>query len=265
MNATTVDAFLQNIDWRAASAFGLVLGRLSGAILGMPLFSVSQVPMVIRAFLVVLMAAAMYPGVKEALGPPPEEVLGFTILLTREFVLGLLLGFAVRLVFAAEEMAGHLIAAQVGLTFGSIVHPDYDHQEPALVHLFHALTVLLFFALDGHHLFFRSLHESFTLQPPSMSSPLAELCRAVFTYAGVVFGLGVQIAAPVIAAVLLANVGLGIISRAAPSLQVFQISFGVTILVGLAVLAATAPSALTTIIKALRGVSADVGLLLGSH
>lgn len=263
MNAATIEAFVQNIDWRSTAVFGLVLGRLSGAILGMPLFSVSQVPMVIRAFLVVLMAAAMYPGVKEALGTPPEEVVTFAILLVREFILGLLLGFAVRLVFAAEEMAGHLIAAQVGLTFGSIVHPDYDHQEPALVHLFHALTVLLFFALDGHHLFFRSLHESFTVQPPSLSAPLADFCKGLFTYGGVVFGLGVQIAAPVIAAVLLSNVGLGIVSRAAPSLQVFSISFALTILVGLAVLAATAPSALTTIVKALRGVSADVGLLLG--
>jgi flagellar biosynthetic protein FliR len=131
------------------------------------------------------------------------------------------------------------------------------------VHLLHALAVLLFLSLDGHHTVVRAVHESFTLSPPSLGAPLGEIARGLVALAGKMFALAAQISAPVVAAALIANVGLAVVARAAPALNVFSISFGVTILVGLAVLALAAPGLTASIGAAFRTMAGDLAALFG--
>lgn len=258
-----MDALLASIDWRQAASFGLVLARLSGALLGAPLLGQSQVPLQVKAVLLLLASTALYPGVRGTLGEPPSDAAAFALLVGRELGLGLALGFAIRLAFAAEELAGQVIATQLGLTMASIVHPDSEQSSPALVNLLHAVAVLIFLAFDGHHLVFRAVHESFALAPPSLSASLGDVAKGLLLYAGKTFLLAVQISAPVVAAALVANVGMGIVARAAPSLNVFSLSFGVTILVGLAVLTLAAPGIVASIAAAFRGLAAELVSIAG--
>jgi flagellar biosynthetic protein FliR len=257
-----MDALLRAIDWREAALFGLVLTRLSGALLGAPVFGGTQVPMPVKAILLFLASAAIYPGVRTTLGEPPQDAATFAVLAGRELALGLGLGFAVRLVFAAEELAGQMISADMGLTLGSIIHPDLDQTTPPLSNLIHALAVLVFLGIDGHHVILRAVHESFATSPPSLSAPLGELAQGVVLLAGKMFVLAVQISAPIVAAVLMSNLGLAVVSRAAPMLNIFSASFGLTILVGLAVLSIAAPGILSSIGAAFRAVAGDLSALL---
>jgi flagellar biosynthetic protein FliR len=258
-----MDALLASIDWSQAACFGLVLARVSGALLAAPILGAFQIPPQVKAILIVLASAALYGPARPALGEPPAEPIGFVLVAVRELVLGLGLGFAVRLVFAAAELGGQIIATQIGLTLGSIVHPEAEQPSPPLVGLVHALAALGFFALDGHHLVFRAVHESFSLSPPSLDAPPARIASGIAILGGKTFVLAVQIAAPVLAAGLLANVGLAVVARAAPAINVFAISFGVPILVGLVVLAVAAPGAVASVGAAFQGLAGDLATLLG--
>jgi flagellar biosynthetic protein FliR len=258
-----METLLHNIDWRAASAFGLILARTSGALLAAPVFGAGQVPNLVKALLLVLVSAAFYGGARPSLGEPPAEVAGFVIVAVRELLIGLALGFAVRMVFTAVELAGQLIAAQLGLTFGSIVNPDTDQQSPALVNLMNAIAVLVFLALNGHHFVLQAVGESFRVSAPSLDGPLGEVAYGIALMGGRIFSLGVQIAAPILGVGLLSNVGLAIASRAAPALNVFSVSFAVPILVGLSVLAIAAPGIAESIAAAFRSMAGDLAGLFG--
>jgi flagellar biosynthetic protein FliR len=260
---TTLDALWHSIDWPAAAAFGLVLARVSGAALGLPFFAGSNAPAPVRAILLILLTAAMYSGARPHLGAPPSEVADFIFAFLREFVVGLALGLVVRVVFAAIELAAQLIATQLGLTYGSIIHPETEHSEPSIVTLFHALGVLLFLAFDGHHLFLRSVQDSFALGPPGSAGSLAEFASALVAYGGALFKIGVQLSAPIVAAVLLSNVGLALASRATPQLGVFQLSFGVTILVGFAALVLAAPSVMSSFVDVARSAAENAAAWIG--
>lgn len=256
-------ALLQYFDWQAAGLFGLVLARVSGALLGLPFFTSASTPGPVKVALLVLCSVAIYPTAKPALGAPPTELMTFALLCTRELMVGLMLGFAVRVVLGAVQLGGQLVAAQLGLTYGSIVHPDFEHQEPALVHILYALAVLVFLGVDGHHTFVRALGDSFHATSTQSASSMFEAARELALFGGVSFGLGLKIAAPVMAAVLVSNVGVGIIARAAPQLGIFQVAVGVTVLVGLLVLSAAMPSMLNTIVGALRDVAGRGAALFG--
>ena len=258
-----VSALLQYFDWQAAGLFGLVLARVSGALMGLPFFTSASTPGPVKAALLILCTAAIYPVAKPSLGAPPTELAMFAMLAVRELAVGLMLGFAVRIVLGGVQLGGQLIAAQLGLTYGSIVHPDFEHQEPALVHILYALGVLVFLGVDGHHTFVRALGDSFHATSTQSAASLTGAARDLVLFGGIAFGLGLKIAAPVMAAVLVSNVGVGIVARAAPQLGIFQVAVGITVLVGLLVLSASMPSILNTIVGALRDVAGRGAAIFG--
>jgi flagellar biosynthetic protein FliR len=201
-----------------------------------PLLSHRAVPARLKVALAVAITAVLVPTVPT---PPITDALSGAglALLVNNILIGVMLGFAVRLIFAALELAGELIGLQMGLSFAGFFNPASGMAQNAVGSFMSLLALLMFIAIDGHLMLLHALGESFRLFPlvgGSGELPLGmdELVRL----GGGMFSIALSLALPFLAVMLLTNVVLGVLARVAPQLNVFAIGFPLTILVGLSTL-----------------------------
>ena len=205
-----------------------------------PLFSHRSVPRQTRIGLAVLIAILVAPTL-----PPVPFVSPFSgagvLLILQQVLIGVAIGFTMQIVFAAVELAGELIGLQMGLSFATFISADAD-QAP-IVGSFLAVTMMLvFLALNGHLLLIAGLVNTFVSFPVDGVQGLAAFDARALVLAGrELFSLGVTLALPVIAAMLLANLALGVLTRTAPQLNLFAVGFPVTLATGLAMLSLALP------------------------
>jgi flagellar biosynthesis protein FliR len=206
----------------------------------LPLFAQRGVPMRVRvalAFLIAFCAQATLP-------PMPVVALdsadGF-LTIAQQLVIGISLGFAVRIVFSAVEFAGELIGLQMGLNFAGFFNPMTGGEATATSRFFGVSVSWLFIVINGHLLLIAAVVQSFQAFPVG-PEPFAFL-RAVQpqVWGAEVFRLGLWIALPLVGMLLFVNLVLGIISRVAQQMNVFAIGFPITVAVGLAGILLTLP------------------------
>ena len=206
----------------------------------LPLFAQRGVPMRIRvalAFLIAFCAQATLPPV----APIALDSAAAALVVVQQLVIGLSLGFAVRIVFSAVEFAGELIGLQMGLNFAGFFNPMTGGEATATSRFFGVSVSWLFIVINGHLLLIAAVVQSFQAFPVS-PEPFAFL-RAVqpHVWGAEVFRLGLWIALPLVAMLLFVNLVLGIISRVAQQMNVFAIGFPITVGVGLAGILLTLP------------------------
>jgi flagellar biosynthetic protein FliR len=189
----------------------------------------------VKIGLSVLLAATTMAVVPFA---PSGEPVGLGLLLTREAVIGLALGFGVRLVIGAAEYAGHLAGFQLGFAYASVVDPQSGVRNNVLGSMYGLTALMVFFAINAHHDVVRALVLSYDVLPIGAGGVDASLGGLVGRMMGVVFFVGVQMAAPIIIVQLLVELGLGLAARAAPMLNLMAQGFPIRLLVGLLTLAA---------------------------
>ncbi|MDE2080232.1 MAG: flagellar biosynthetic protein FliR [Burkholderiales bacterium] len=211
------------------------------ALLGaMPVLGTSPVPARVRIGLAGLIAYAALPS----LPAPPVVALDSPValmLVAQQAVIGLSLGFAVRLVFAAVEFAGELIGLQMGLNFAAFFDPLSAGTATAVSRLFGTLVAWLFIVINGHLLVIAALAQSFAAFPVG-PEPFAFLHQVQPQHWGAeIFSTGLWIALPLITMLLFVNLVLGAISRVAPQINIFAVGFPVTLGVGLLGLVLTLP------------------------
>ncbi|PPE68479.1 flagellar biosynthetic protein FliR [Caldimonas thermodepolymerans] len=197
-----------------------------------PVLSVRSIPVRAKiglAFFVALAAQVSMPA-------PPAigfESAGFLAAVVQQLVVGLAIGFAVRLVFAAIEYAGELIGLQMGLGFAAFFDPGSGGQTNAVSRLFGTTVSLLFVVINGHLVLIAAVIESFHAFPVS-AEPMAFLHAVqLHTLGAEVFRIGVWIALPIMAMLLFINLILGVITRVAQQMNIFAIGFPITLSVGL--------------------------------
>jgi flagellar biosynthetic protein FliR len=221
------------------ATFLLVLARAAGLTLGAPILGHLLVPRRVRAGLALLLALALLPVVPAA--PTPASLWGLAGAVGIESAFGALLGFVAQLVFAAVALGGELAGIQMGFGMVHLLDPHANASITIVAQWQQLLALLVFLALDGHHLLLRALIASFTAAPPGHLVASAAGGQAVVALAGEVFATGARLAAPVMIALLLTNGALGILARTIPQLNVFIIGFPVTVGVGLVMLGASLP------------------------
>jgi flagellar biosynthetic protein FliR len=216
---------------------GLVwpLTRILGLVATAPVFGNTSVPVSIKVSLGVLLALIMAPLLPALPAVDPYSWAGLLIVV-QELLIGLAMGFTMRLAFAAIEFAGEVGSSTMGLSFASFFDPTTHGRSSGVSQFLALLATLAFLAANVHLVLLETLAESFVTLPIS-STPLApgaplELVR----WGGKVFSVGLQLALPIIAALLITNLALGILTRAAPQLNLFGIGFPITLGVGLLVL-----------------------------
>jgi flagellar biosynthetic protein FliR len=210
-----------------------VLALLSTA----PLLSHRAIPLRIKVGFGVAVSVIVMPTVHS---PPIGDVLtaaGFALLL-QNILIGVVIGFTVRLVFAALELAGELVGLQMGLSYAAFFNPSSGAPQNAVASFMSLLALLMFVAIDGHLMLIHALGESFRLFPlePQVVAATPMTFDRIVAMAADIFAIGLSIALPFLAVMLLTNVVLGVLARVAPQLNIFAVGFPLTIVVGLVVL-----------------------------
>jgi flagellar biosynthetic protein FliR len=215
--------------------------RLSALLLALPFFSTRMLPAALKVICLVTLSVSFYPIVQQQPVPIPLGPVHLGLLVLGELFVGLLIGFVAQLFFAGIQLGGELMNQQMGLSLATILDPQNGQQSSVISNFQYILAVLLFFAMHAHHWFILAMAESLHAIPLLGSTlPTTVLAFLVVTLTKA-FVAAVQIAAPIIAALLLANVGMGIVARLVPQMNVFILSFPVTIGVGLIMLTGALP------------------------
>lgn len=205
-----------------------------------PVFSMRVIPMRVKlglAFLVALCAQAVL-GDQPVVGFNDQDALA---VVAQQVMVGLAMGFAVRLVFAAVELAGEVIGLQMGLNFASFFDPSSNSQISAVGRFFGHMATLLFVVINGHLLLLMALVESFKRFPVSPRFLEAMGQMRVYQLGASLFSSALWIALPMIALLLFVNLTLGVISRLAPQMNVYAVGFPVTLTVGMLGMTAMLP------------------------
>jgi flagellar biosynthetic protein FliR len=197
-----------------------------------PVFSHRAIPQRVKLALAFMLAVIIGPAVGAQSVVDPFSGAGI-LMVVQQFVVGAAIGFGLRVVFAAFELAGDLIGLQMGLGFASFLDPARNAPSPVLATFLMLTATLVFMSIDGHLTLIVTLVESFTTIPVG-PSPLAAIDWMRMAHLGtLVFSSGVQLALPVMGSVLMLNIALGFISRSAPQLSIFNIGFAITLMAGM--------------------------------
>ncbi len=216
------------------------LTRILGLMAVAPLFGNVSVPARVKIGLGILLAVTMAPSVPALPAADPMSYDGLLIL-TQQLIIGLGIGFAMRIVFAGVEMAGEVIGMTMGLGFATFYDPQTRGQSSAISQFLSLLTIMVYLASNLHLVLLSALADSFISLPITAAPAGGHLAQTLVAWGGRIFSAGVQLSLPIVAALLITNLALGILTRAAPQLNLFGIGFPITIGVGFVMLAVTLP------------------------
>ncbi|MGE3840651.1 MAG: flagellar biosynthetic protein FliR [Vicinamibacterales bacterium] len=214
---------------------GLLLVRPGMLIVSAPLFGGAYAPTLLKVGLTVIIGVALIPLVPL---PPAGSPIDLTLVVTREALVGLALGFSLRVLLAGMEFAGHLAGFQLGFTYASVVDPQSGIRNGVVSALYGTIALVIFFGINAHHDLLRALAQSFQVLPVGRGGIGPDMSQTVTSLFGLVFVVAAQLAAPVIIVLLVTELGLGLLSRAAPMLNLMAQGFPIRLLVGLLALMA---------------------------
>ncbi|PKN77304.1 MAG: flagellar biosynthetic protein FliR [Deltaproteobacteria bacterium HGW-Deltaproteobacteria-10] len=223
-------------------AFILVLLRVSALVVTIPVISDKAVPARFKAALCILISLIIFPLVLSKI--PPASNYPVLILMYRmagEVMIGLIIGFAARFILAGIQMAGDIIGFQMGLSIANVIDPTTSTQVSIITELQYLVALLIFLAVDAHHIFFSAIIQSYSLLNPLAFHFSGSLMQAIFSFSQEMFVIAVKLAAPIMAVMLFTNVGLGIVARTVPQINIFIVGMPLQIAIGLIFLGLTAP------------------------
>ena len=220
------------------------LTRVLGLLAVAPPFGSASVPMLVKLLLGVMISAVIAPSVPVPPALDPASLTGLLILV-EQLIIGLSMGFAVRLVFAAVEMAGELVSSTMGLGFAVFFDPLSQGRSSAISQMLALLGTLVFLSINGHLILIGVMADSFNTLPITAAPITAEGFHHLVLTAGRVFSTGLQLSLPIVVALLMTNIALGVLTRSAPQLNLFGIGFPITMVVGFLLIGVCLPYMLT--------------------
>ncbi len=219
--------------------FMLVLSRVAGIFAALPVFGGRQIPVRIKAVIVFMITLVCFPTLSVTIPQVPSDAFTLALLAFSEVMVGLTLAFITQIVFSAVEFSGQIIGMQMGLTMSSILDPTHGTQTQIMSVVQSLFATLMFLALNIHHLFIRAIIDSFKVIPIGGWRLSGELVNFLVIRTADIFIIGVRLAAPVMVALLLTTVALGVMARAFPQMNIFMISMPLNVGLGLMILGTT--------------------------
>jgi flagellar biosynthetic protein FliR len=217
-------------------AFVLVLLRIIAFLIAWPIFGTSLVAAPVKILLALTIALTMFPVVhfdNVQYLKFSEEIIFLSV---RETCIGLALGFMMRMFFFAVAIAGEIISISMGLASAQLFNPSMGTQTNVIEQFQNILATIFFLAINGHHLFIAGLGKSFELLPVSAIGLNYKAFTSFAIASQEVILMGLKMSAPVLVAIFLANLSMGILGKAVPQINVLVTSFSVTIILGFAVM-----------------------------
>lgn len=231
--------------------------------LAAPFFGAGNVPLQLRLVLALALGMPVAASVSPALPAEGLVSLEGIMLITGEVTAGLAMGFALQIGFAAALLAGEAISNVMGLGFAAMTDPASGQPSPAIGQYLSMLALFLFLAGDGHLLFFEIVYRSYETLPPGAAWLSSDALGGLVRFGGLVFTAGLGVAMPVLSALLLVQALFAMVSRAAPTLNLFSVGFPATLAAGIVLLAMATPVMAEALMRALSEAMARTALLAG--
>jgi len=224
--------------------------RISSMMLAAPVFGARMMPVRIRIFMALTISVLTVPLLPAV---PTVDPISFSAMgiIFQQILIGIATGLIIQMVFQSLVIAGEAIANGMGLGFARMVDPANGVQVPVISQFFVVLATLLFVILNGHLLLIQLIVRSFEILPIAESGLSLPAIKAVVSWASQMFVGGLMIALPAVTALLVVNIAMGVITRAAPQLNIFAVGFPLMILLGFIFLGATLPSVFAQFTKLL--------------
>jgi flagellar biosynthetic protein FliR len=220
-----------------AAAFMLVFARVGAMVMLLPGLGEENIPMRVKLAIALLLTMILLPLHRAAYHIDMSSLSGLLVLMLHEIVIGIILGATARVTLSALQVAGSVIAQQMGLGFVTSVDPTQGQQGVLVGNFLTMLGVTMLFATDSHHLVIAALSDSYKIFSPGetvQTSDVASLATQAFAAA---FKIGLQLSAPFLVFGLVFNIGLGVLARLMPQMQVYFVGAPLSILVGFLILA----------------------------
>jgi flagellar biosynthetic protein FliR len=204
--------------------------RVSGVVMIAPVFGAMFVPPRARILITMVLAFAMLPAIGPVPAYSPLSIQGF-LAIAQELLVGIAMGFMLKLAIEAAVLGGQIVSSGTGLSFAMVVDPQMGG-IPLLGRFYLIIATLLMLASNAHLQLIEMLAASFDVLPIGSGGFDAVDARAIADFAGIMFVGALKLALPSVAALLMVNVAFGVISRAAPTLNLFAVGFPITLLMG---------------------------------
>jgi flagellar biosynthetic protein FliR len=219
--------------------FVLIFLRVSAIIIVIPILGNTTVPLKVKGGLSIIIAFLIFPFVHYPV--TSFEVIPLALKMAGEVLIGIIIGLTGRLLFAGIQLAGQLVGFQMGFAIVNVVDPVSSSQVSIIAQFQYLIAALIFFAVNGHHVFLYAIAESYNIVPPlsfHFSGPLMDL---LLSLSKDIFIVAVKTGAPIMTILLLTSVGLGLISRTVPQINIFIVGFPLKIGIGLIGIGLTLP------------------------
>jgi len=232
----------QMSQWLAGFIWPLL--RIGAMFMAAPIFNIRQVPVRFRMLLAVLVTLLVQPVLPAT---PVVQVFSTDALLiaVQQIIIGVALGFIMQMAFQALIFGGQVMAYSMGLGFANMMDPANGVQVPVVAQFWLILAMLAFVMVNGHLVLISAVVDTFTVIPVATDGLSRAGIWELLSWASRMFAAGVLMAMPVIIALLLVNIGMGVVSRAAPQLNIFAIGFPITLMMGFLLIWMTLPQVMT--------------------
>ena len=241
--------------------FFIVFLRVSAVVAMLPILSDRSTPVRIKGGLSVLITMLVIPFVGRPAEMPADPI-SLLLMMAGEVLIGFILGFASSLLFAGIQMAGDLIGFQMGFSIVNVIDPATSAQVSIISEFQYLLAGLLFLAVDGHHMLILAVSESYTVLPVLGFHVTGALVQSLVELSRELFVIAVKISSPVVIALVFANLGLGLIARTVPQINILVVGFPLQIAIGLIGIGLTVPLFLHLAGGLFSNLPGQIGLLI---
>ena len=250
------------VDIAQFQIYFLTFTRIMATIVHVPVIGGRSVPNLVKIGIGLLLAIFLAPIQTSQSTFVSMDIVAFSIAIGREIIIGTIAGYAADLAFGALQIAGSLMGLGSGFMAGQTLNPTIGDNGTSLDQIFVTTAFLIFFVLNGHHIFLLGLAKTFEVLPINSEIPqLAE--NTIFHLTGSMISIGIQISLPILGALMLTDIAMGLLSRVAPQIQVFFLGIPLKIAFGLFALAIAIPALAPNLRTIFNGIGDQMILLLG--
>jgi flagellar biosynthetic protein FliR len=253
---------MPEISLEQAQVFLLIFLRVGAVIVFLPVLGDRNVSVKIKGGLALLISALLFPHVAAATANAGFDIFSLFFRMGTEVMIGAAIGFTSQLLFSGIQMAGQLIGYQMGFSIANVIDPASSEQVSIISEFMYLLMLLIFLSFNGHHIFIAALAKSFQAVPVLGFTFSGHLPAGMTDMMKGLFEVAVKIGAPVMALMFFITIGMGLIARTVPQINIFIIGFPLQIAIGLVGLGLAMPLLMTLAGRYVIGLERDVGVIL---
>lgn len=228
-----VDASLLNWTLNQVLIVLIIMTRVGPLLFLMPVMASESVPVQVRVFFAIITSLVLANVIQVSPADLPGTAIGFGVFVALEIAFGGILAVFVRLVFSAVETAGQMIGIQMGMGVAGVIDPQFGNQVSPVGLLWNITTILLFLSINGHHMFFRAIVESYQWVAPGTLHITQATFEGIMQGTLHMFVLAIKIMAPASAALFFSHVAMGIIAKTVPQIPILIVGLPMNIAIGL--------------------------------